>query len=504
LQKLDEQRHHPFTLMLRARTHLICLADPSSSPKDVAAACEFFNRHSQIRTHVNHLEVLAEQEGGAIETISQAEKDAPEIPSFLSNELFSLDAVLAPQLAGVNISKARERFSVHLLVALLPLSIAQGNLRETIKILNHIDSTAIWPSHIPSASHLRQHRGAVNASAIFSPFSKGSGSAIIQFSQFSTVVCNIPITGGSKAYFEVHVLSSGESPQFGLATDKFSPCFEYSGDGVGDDAHSWGVDGVRHQIWHKGGSPADLSWSEGDTVGFDVDSSLYECVVTVNGRTVVTLDISNAKGDGLLGTASALFPAFTGRNCCIKVNFGEDPFRHSTHSERLMTAPPPPVLAPLLVEVVAKYLQLQDHAHLDSPVSLWNLSENSTLRRNLSLDQMWQIAKLCPSVVPCASFIEGLFSRQSFAPQGPKIISGSPQHVLQICDTAEAVVRLLPNQHSGIALALTARVAFNRIDAMMQLGTCDAALLEQYLKMKRSHFLELGCIFCIFMRDLSS
>ena len=123
--------------MLKARTHLICLADPSSSSNDVAAACDFFNRQFEIRTHVIHLQSLAKQEGGAIETISQADKDAPEIPSVLYNELFSLDAVLAPQLAGVNTNEAKKLVPSHLLAALLPLSITQGNLRENQNSQSH-------------------------------------------------------------------------------------------------------------------------------------------------------------------------------------------------------------------------------------------------------------------------------------------------------------------------------------------------------------------------------
>jgi hypothetical protein len=502
LKALDEQPNHPFALILNARKHIICLADPSSSPKDIAAACDFFNRQPQVSEHIFDLQRLAEEEGGAIETISQVDRNALEFPSFLSNERFSLDAVLAPQLAGVNSSIARNLVPVHFLAALLPVSIAQGNLRETVKIINAIDSTAVWPTRIPSTSHLKQHRGAYKSASIFAPFSKGSGCAIIHFSTFSTVTSSTPITPASKAYFEVHVLSSGESPQFGLATENFPTCSEYSGDGVGDDAHSWGVDGVRHQIWHKGGSPADISWSQGDVVGFAVDTSAYTCDVAVNGKIVVILDISGAKSSGFLSKTRTLFPAFTGQNCCIKVNFGEDPFCHSMHSVRLLTAPPPAVLSPSLVEVIAKYLQLQDDACGSSlpvtPVSMWNLSDNISLRRNLSLDQMCQIAKLCPAVMLCASFIKGLFDRQQFAPQGCKVIARSPQHVLQICTTAEAVVRLLPNQHSGIALALGARIAFHRLDAQQQLGTCDAALLEQYLKMKRSHFLEFGYVSRIF------
>lgn len=499
LKELSQQQQHPFALILSARKHLICLAEPTSSPKDVAAACEFFNRQPQVRQHIAHLQKLAEEEGGAIETVSQSDKDSPELPSFLSNELFSLDAILASQLAGVNIAAVQHLTPGYVLAALLPLSIAQGNLQETVKILNVMDSTALWPTHIPSTSHLKQHRGASKSSCIFAPFSKGSGCAIIHFSQFSTVISKNPIPTGSKAYFEVHVMWSGESPQFGLATETFSSCTEYSGDGVGDDANSWGVDGVRHQLWHNGSSPCDVSWSQGDVIGFAVDAGLYTCDISVNGRPVVTLDISSAKSGGLFSKGLTLFPAFTGSNCCIKVNFGEDAFCHSTSTARLMTAPPPAVLAPSLVLTVSNYLQ---HTRAlstpgqNSPVSLWNLPENANLRRNLSLDQMCELAKLCPGLVSCTSFIKALFDRQQFAPQGPKVVAGSPQHILQVCTTAEAVVRLLPDQDSGIALALNARIVFHRMNSMQELGTCDAALLQRYLDMKQSHFLERWYVYC--------
>ncbi len=158
-----------------------------------------------------------------------------------------------------------------------------------------------------------------------------------------------------------------------------------------------------------------------------------------------------------------------------------------------MTAAPPAVLAPSLVETIVKYLNTprkQADLSVVDPVFMWNSSDISSLRKNLSLDAMWQIAKLCPEVVSSASFLEGLFNRQQFAPKGPKVDKGSLQHVLEICATAEAVVNRLPHPNSGYALALSARIVFNRLDAMQQLGVCDAALLEQFLKMRRSHFLE--------------
>jgi hypothetical protein len=497
LDKHNSRQSRRYSTILNARRHLICLADPSSSQQDVAAACDFFNEQPQVIDHISHLESIAEDEGGAIETVSQASSDAPDLPSHLSNERFSIDKVLSSQFAHIDVSHATRSVSDDFLALLLPLSIAQGNTDESIRILNALNSTSIWPTSIPSTSHLKQHRGSPKASSIFAPFTRGSGCAIICFSQYSTVISNIPIAADTKAYFEVHVLSSGGIPQFGLATEKFPHCSDYSADGVGDDVHSWGVDGVRHQLWHKGSAPADVTWSEGDVLGFAVDASAFKCDVSVNGKTVITFDISDAKGGGLFGKSHTLFPAFTGSNCCIKVNFGEDPFCHPAFSHgRLLTAAPPAVLAPLLVETIVQYLQAQrsvKNTLISDPVSVWNFDANRSLRQNLSLDQMWQIAKLCPQVTTSASFLKGLFERQDFAPQDLNTFPGSPQHTLQICTTAEAVVRRLPDTVASIALSLSARIIFHQLESNQRLGTCDGKLLEQYLEMKRAHFLECWC-----------
>jgi hypothetical protein len=499
LTDLASQPQHALTLILNARKRLITLSNPSSSPFDVAAACQFFEAQPQVANHIAALQSLAEIEGGAIETVSQAAKDAPELPSFLSNERFSLDTVLSSQASAVNIEQAKQCVPDHFLAALVAPSLSQKNFETTMKIVNALDSTAIWPASIPSTSHLSQHRGAPGACSIFAPFSRGSGCAIISFSQFSTVIAHTPIAPGTKAYFEVHILSAGADPQFGLATEKFAQSSVYTGDGVGDDEHSWGVDGVRHKLWHKGGMPGNVSWSEGDVVGFAVDAGEYNCHVSVNGRPILTFDIIGAKGGGsVFSKTHTLFPAFScGNNCRIKINFGEDPFCHPVHAVRLLTAPPPAAPAPSLVDTIVQYIQtervIKGVATVD-PVSMWGSSSITRLRANLTLDQMWQIAKLCPKVASSGSFLEGLFDRHQFDPQGHKVVTGSLQHVLQICATADAVVRQLPNQTSGIALALSARILFHRLFAMQALGTCDAAQLERYLKMKREHFLEHRCV----------
>jgi hypothetical protein len=64
------------------------------------------------------------------------------------------------------------------------------------------------------------------------------------------------------------------------------------------------------------------------------------------------------------------------------------------------------------------------------------------------------------------------------------------------------VVRLLPDQNSGIALALNARIIFHRMNSMQELGTCDAALLQRYLDMRQSHFLERWYVCCSFYSAL--
>jgi hypothetical protein len=139
---------------LNARKRLITLSNPSSSPFDVAAACQFFEAQPQVANHIAALQSLAEIEGGAIETVSQAAKDAPELPSFLSNERFSLDTVLSSQASAVNIEQAKQCVPDHFLAALVAPALSQKNIEATMKIVNALDSTAIWPASIPSTSHL--------------------------------------------------------------------------------------------------------------------------------------------------------------------------------------------------------------------------------------------------------------------------------------------------------------------------------------------------------------
>jgi hypothetical protein len=44
-----------------------------------------------------------------------------------------------------------------------------------------------------------------------------------------------------------------------------------SGGGVGDDAHSWAVDGARQLKWPNGEEPYKCTWQAGDFIGLACD-----------------------------------------------------------------------------------------------------------------------------------------------------------------------------------------------------------------------------------------
>ena len=79
-------------------------------------------------------------------------------------------------------------------------------------------------------------------------------------SGFCTVRSRGVCRAGARCYFEVTILRQDDSPQFGFAAESFQRVRGPTGDGVGDDAHSWGVDGVRHLLWHDGNASREISW----------------------------------------------------------------------------------------------------------------------------------------------------------------------------------------------------------------------------------------------------
>jgi hypothetical protein len=60
---------------------------------------------------------------------------------------------------------------------------------------------------------------------------------------------------GGKGYYEIEILEiDNAAPQYGFAAPAFGRVLgDKLGEGVGDDAHSWAVDGTRQRKWHVSG-----------------------------------------------------------------------------------------------------------------------------------------------------------------------------------------------------------------------------------------------------------
>ena len=94
----------------------------------------------------------------------------------------------------------------------------------------------------------------------------------VQFQNFPTYRASAPCNLEQRGYYEIEVLNSLRAPQFGFVSASFEGYEQYTGEGVGDDSNSWGIDGDRQKLWHDG--PRDGytgTWRKGDVIGLACD-----------------------------------------------------------------------------------------------------------------------------------------------------------------------------------------------------------------------------------------
>jgi ankyrin repeat protein len=182
------------------------------------------------------------------------------------------------------------------------------------------------------------------------------GTCVVCFNGFVTVgASNYICVSGSAGYYELHVLRMGEALQWGFCSEAFEQCDEYSGDGLGDDQFSWGIDGHRLLKWHRGSSEfGGRQWQEGDVIGLACDlrlgSEAQLCKqhkgsdrvdggemghcggsiwVSLNGDFSPPYGLVFCLDEGITG----LFAAFTSRNGIVRCNLGQEPFKHAPPGE---------------------------------------------------------------------------------------------------------------------------------------------------------------------------
>ena len=144
---------------------------------------------------------------------------------------------------------------------------------------------------------------------------------------FNTFVADVKLCGGC-FYFELEVMELIGVMQFGFCTEGFEPRRDPKGDGAGDDAWSWAVDGARLKKWHEGPSEGCFGseWAVGDVIGFAVD-------MRTAGAAVMSVSVNGSFGapNGVAFSdinAPFLSPAFSGDGQ-YRVNFGDRPLAHA-------------------------------------------------------------------------------------------------------------------------------------------------------------------------------
>lgn len=140
---------------------------------------------------------------------------------------------------------------------------------------------------------------------------------------FPSVGCRgFPVSSG-KWYYEMTLLSSG-CIQIGWADSSYVG--GTSGEGVGDDSHSWAFDGWRTYIWHEISTPWGARWNTGDVVCCSVDIENKIMSFTLNGygeEIDMGVAFSNFKFQG------GLYPCVSfNKKERVQFNFGASTFKY--------------------------------------------------------------------------------------------------------------------------------------------------------------------------------
>jgi hypothetical protein len=171
-----------------------------------------------------------------------------------------------------------------------------------------------------------------------------NATSVVTFaSEFDTIGAPGSIVTSGVAFYEVEVLSLQGNrwrtrccPQFGWATGDFTRAVgARTGEGVGDDTCSWGVDGVRVKAWGDGGGhDYGQAWQEGDIIGCAANLDTGAISFGLNGSWEPPTGIAF---DGVQATGG-LYPALTGSahgdsELRVRVNLGSEPWRYGPPTE---------------------------------------------------------------------------------------------------------------------------------------------------------------------------
>lgn len=148
----------------------------------------------------------------------------------------------------------------------------------------------------------------------------------VRFGVFGTARYEAGCPSGFKAYYELKVIEELRYPQCGFGSSRFMPCLSGTDSGVGDDEHSWGVDGQRRRLWN-GTRSYGGQWSVGDVIGFACDNQTRQILVSVNGNWEAPHGLVFDQELTRSGSPpDMLYAAFTASRGSFEYNMGDVPF----------------------------------------------------------------------------------------------------------------------------------------------------------------------------------
>jgi hypothetical protein len=152
------------------------------------------------------------------------------------------------------------------------------------------------------------------------------------FGSFNTFKADVKLSAG-KFYYELHIKHIQDVAQFGWATEGFDSRTESTGEGVGDNAFSWGFDGVRVIKFANCSSRSaprfGVEWQEGDVLGLACDMVNKSVSFSVNGSFEPPLGLAFQNI-----AADSIAPAFSAQaGFKVVANFGQLPLKHAPPDE---------------------------------------------------------------------------------------------------------------------------------------------------------------------------
>lgn len=139
----------------------------------------------------------------------------------------------------------------------------------------------------------------------------------LEMVRFPTVGAPGMLASSGVLYYEVEILKSDGIPQVGFALGDFGIVNETTGEGVGDDSLSWGLDGVRGTRWYDGSSEWPCQWAEGDIIGFAANIDVGKIAVSKNGSWSESPNGVVFENDKI---KAGVYPALTGSGYNVRYN----------------------------------------------------------------------------------------------------------------------------------------------------------------------------------------